>query len=68
MNVSTVEAVSANQFRIIYHPEQDPTENLIASAVSKHWQLQELVREQDSLEDIFMHLIKDDAPLAEVKN
>ncbi len=68
MNVSTVEAVSANQFRIIYHPEQDPTENLIASAVAKHWQLQELVREQDSLEDIFMHLIKDDAPLAEVKN
>ncbi|AUZ85357.1 ABC transporter ATP-binding protein [Methylophaga nitratireducenticrescens] len=68
MNVSTVEAVSANQFRILYHPEQDPTENLIASAVSKHWQLQELVREQDSLEDIFMHLIKDDAPLAEVKN
>jgi len=68
MNVSMVEAVSANQFRIIYHPEQDPTENLIASAVSKHWQLQELVREQDSLEDIFMHLIKDDAPLAEVKN
>lgn len=67
MNVSTVEAVSANQFRIIYHPEQDPTENLIASAVAKHWQLQELVREQDSLEDIFMHLIKDDAPLAEVK-
>ncbi|WP_292756155.1 ABC transporter ATP-binding protein [Methylophaga sp. UBA2689] len=68
MNVSTVEAISANQFRIIYHPEQDPTENLIASAVSKHWQLQELVREQDSLEDIFMHLIKDDSPLAEVKN
>lgn len=68
MNVSSVETVSANQFRILYHPEQDPTENLIASAVSKHWKLQELVREQDSLEDIFMHLIKDDAPLAEVKN
>lgn len=67
-NVSSVESVSANQFRILYHPEQDPTENLIASAVSKHWKLQELVREQDSLEDIFMHLIKDDAPLAEVKN
>ena len=67
-NVSSVEPVSANQFRILYHPEQDPTENLIASAVSKHWQLQELLREQDSLEDIFMHLIKDDAPLAEVKN
>jgi len=67
-NVSSVESVSANQFRILYHPEQDPTENLIASAVSKHWHLQELVREQDSLEDIFMHLIKDDAPLAKVTN
>lgn len=67
-NVSSVEIVSPQQFRILYHLEQDPTESLLANAVSKQWQLQELVREQDSLEDIFMHLIKDDAPIAEVKN
>lgn len=67
-NVSSVEAVSPKQFRILYQPERDPTENLIANAVTKGWQLQELIREKDSLEDIFMYLIKDDTPIAEVKN
>jgi len=67
-HVSSVEVLSSQQFRIIYHPEQDPTENLLAKAISNQWQLQELVREQDSLEDIFMQLIKIDAPNAEVKN
>ena len=59
-NVSSVEALSSNQFRIIFHPEQDPTESLLANAVSQQWQMQELVREQDSLEDIFMQLINTD--------
>ncbi|MBN46092.1 MULTISPECIES: ABC transporter ATP-binding protein [unclassified Methylophaga] len=58
--VSSVEALSSNQFRIIFHPEQDPTESLLANAVSQQWQMQELVREQDSLEDIFMQLINTD--------
>lgn len=67
-NISAVEIISPQQFRIVYQPEQDPTENLLAVAVAKQWALNELVREQDSLEDIFMHLIKDDASIAEVKN
>lgn len=67
-NISAVEIISPQQFRIVYQPEQDPTENLLAVAVAKQWALNELVREQDSLEDIFMHLIKDDASIAEFKN
>lgn len=67
-NISAVEIISPQQFRIVYQPEQDPTENLLAVAVAKQWALNELVREQDSLEDIFMHLIKNDASIAEVKN
>lgn len=67
-NVMSVEVLSAQQLRILYHPENDPTENLLSNAVTKHWQLQELVREQDSLEDIFMQLINIDTAATEVNN
>ncbi|MDO8826084.1 ABC transporter ATP-binding protein [Methylophaga sp.] len=67
-HVASVEVLSAQQLRILYHPENDPTENLLSHAVTKHWQLQELVREQDSLEDIFMQLINIDTAAAEVNN
>lgn len=59
-NVSSVELVSANQFRIFFNPGNNPTEVLLSNAVSKQWQLQELLVEQDSLEDIFMQLINSD--------
>lgn len=59
-DVSSVELVSTNQFRIFFKPGSNPTEVLLSNAVSKQWQLQELLVEQDSLEDIFMQLINSD--------
>lgn len=59
-DVSSVEAVSANQFKIFFKPGKNPTDVLLSNAVSKQWQLQELLIEQDSLEDIFMQLINSD--------
>jgi ABC-2 type transport system ATP-binding protein len=59
-DVSSVEVVSANQFRIFFKPGNNPTEVLLSNAVSKQWQLHELLVEQDSLEDIFMQLINSD--------
>jgi len=67
-HVASVEVLSSQQFRILYHPENDPTENLLTQAVSKQWQLQELVREQDSLEDIFMQLVNFDTAAVETIN
>ncbi|THK42516.1 ABC transporter ATP-binding protein [Methylophaga sp. SB9B] len=67
-HVASVEVLSSQQFRILYHPENDPTESLLTQAVSKQWQLQELVREQDSLEDIFMQLINFDTAAVETIN
>ncbi|ODN67334.1 ABC transporter ATP-binding protein [Methylophaga muralis] len=67
-HVASVEVLSSQQFRILYHPENDPTESLLIQAVSKQWQLQELVREQDSLEDIFMQLINFDTAAVETIN
>jgi ABC-2 type transport system ATP-binding protein len=67
-HVASVEVLSSQQFRIIYQPENDPTENLLTQAVSKQWQLRELVREQDSLEDIFMQLINFDTAAVETIN
>lgn len=59
-DVSSVELISVNQFRIFFKPGNNPTDRLLSNAVSKQWQLQELLVEQDSLEDIFMQLINSD--------
>lgn len=63
-DISSVETLSPHQFRIFYPPERNPTESLLYNAFSKQWQLQELVREQDSLEDVFMQLIHFTPPAA----
>lgn len=58
--VISVDALSENQFRLDFQPEQNPTEELLSKAVSQHWQLIELNPEQHSLEDVFMKLIQQD--------
>ncbi len=63
--VTSVEAVSQNQFRVHYHPEQNPTENLLEQAVTHHWQLTALIPEQHSLEDVFMNIIQQEQSLTE---
>ncbi len=56
--VSSVETLSPTQFKLHYHPENNPTELLLEQAVSRRWQLMELTPIQHSLEDVFMNLIQ----------
>lgn len=58
--VLSVETLSTTQFRLHYHPENNPTESLLSQAVAQHWQLQQLTPEQHSLEDVFMKIIKNE--------
>lgn len=66
--VLSVAPLSTGQFRLVYQPEQDPTDLLLSRAVTEQWRLQELIREQDSLEEIFMQLINTDSHQAEELN
>lgn len=59
--VTAIEQLSAQQVRLHYLAENTPTQQLLAAAVNGQWQLQELIHEQDSLEDIFMELINSEA-------
>ncbi|MDQ7072689.1 MAG: ATP-binding cassette domain-containing protein [Gammaproteobacteria bacterium] len=63
--VSSVEALSQNQFRVHYQPEHNPTDILLEQAVSHHWQLTALIPEQHSLEDVFMNIIQQEQSLTE---
>lgn len=59
--VTAIEQLSAQQIRLHYMATNAPTQQLLAAAVNGQWQLQELIHEQDSLEDIFMELINSEA-------
>ncbi|OUR64572.1 ABC transporter ATP-binding protein [Methylophaga sp. 42_25_T18] len=63
--VLAVEALSTTQFRLHYHPDNNPTESLLNQSVSQHWQLQQLTPEHHSLEDVFMKIIKNEKPSTE---
>lgn len=67
-DVSSVELISVNQFRIFFKPGNNPTDVMLSNAVAKQWQLQELLVEQDSLEDIFMQLINTDLSTSGAKD
>ncbi|RKZ79078.1 MAG: ABC transporter ATP-binding protein, partial [Gammaproteobacteria bacterium] len=56
--INSVEALSPTRFRLHYQPDNNPTQELLAYAVSEQWQLTELAPEQHSLEDVFMNIIQ----------
>ena len=56
--ITDVNALSEQQFKLHYQPETDPTQQLLAEAVAKQWQLTSLMPEQHSLEDVFMNIIQ----------
>jgi len=58
--VSDVETISATKFRLLHMPDVDPTEQLLASAVTNNWQLKQLTPQQHSLEEVFMKVIQDE--------
>jgi ABC-2 type transport system ATP-binding protein len=57
-----------NKLHIHYSPEQDPTDVLVQSAVHNGWQLKQLTPQQHTLEDAFMQIIHNEAPIEESTN
>lgn len=55
--ITHVESLGAQQFRLHFLPDQDPTDSLINVAVVENWQLTQLTPEQDSLEQLFTQLV-----------
>ncbi len=58
--VDQVEALEAGRFRVYLAPDSNP-EFLTEAAVRADWGLYELVPEQQSLEDLFIELTRDEA-------
>jgi ABC-2 type transport system ATP-binding protein len=54
--VTTVEAVTDNQFAIHYEPGHSPAEAIVETAVQKGWRLSQLTPEKRSLEQIFVDI------------
>ncbi|PHS32171.1 MAG: ABC transporter ATP-binding protein [Methylophaga sp.] len=63
--VTSVETLSPTQFKLHYHPENNPTELLLELAVHQKWQLMELTPINHSLEDTFMNIIQQENSLME---
>lgn len=62
--VIQVETLAAQQFRLHFSPEQDPTDHLLQTAVTENWQLTQLTPEQDSLEQLFTQLVNNETEAA----
>jgi gliding motility-associated transport system ATP-binding protein len=58
--VLSVDVLTDTQFRLHYHPDNNPTALLLQQAVTQNWQLQQLTPEQHSLEDVFMKIIQNE--------
>jgi ABC-2 type transport system ATP-binding protein len=56
--ITDIEAISENQYRLLYQPEQNPTQAFITTCANKQWPLLSLTPEKASLEDVFMHIIE----------
>ncbi len=60
-DIATVEAAGENRFRIRFAPDADPTATLVSRANAENWGLYQLNPAQTSLEDVFVHLTKNEA-------
>lgn len=58
--VNDVEKIDEQHVRLSYLPDQNPTQNLLRSAVENSWPLTSLMPEQHSLEDVFMKIIREE--------
>jgi ABC-2 type transport system ATP-binding protein len=56
--ITDIEAISENQYRLLYQPEHNPTQAFITTCANKQWPLLSLTPEKASLEDVFMHIIE----------
>lgn len=64
--VTSVDKLGDQGFRLNYAPEHNPTEALLAQAVSLHWGLYELMPERLSLEQVFVDITTEEQDTPEV--
>ncbi|MGD2138943.1 MAG: ATP-binding cassette domain-containing protein [Burkholderiales bacterium] len=55
-----VEKVNDSAFRIISQPDQDPTDRLVRTSVERDWGLFQLAPARASVEEVFVHLTRQD--------
>ena len=60
-DVASVEASGEGRFRVRFAPDSDPTATLVSKANAENWGLHQLNPAQTSLEDVFVHLTKNEA-------
>lgn len=59
--VRSVEALSAQRFRLFHEADADPAEALVKRSVEADWGLVELTPAETTLEEVFLHLTQSDA-------
>jgi hypothetical protein len=55
-----VEQVGDDAFRIVSQPDQDPTDMLLRASVEHNWGLFQLAPTRASVEEVFVHLTRQD--------
>lgn len=58
--ITTVETAGEGTFRIRFAPDADPTALLVSRAGAEDWGLHQLTPAQTSLEDVFVHLTREE--------
>jgi ABC-2 type transport system ATP-binding protein len=58
--VLDVAAMTAQRFRLHYHPDANPTQTLLKQAVEQQWSLTTLMPEQHTLEEVFLKIIQNE--------
>jgi ABC-2 type transport system ATP-binding protein len=58
--IASVETAGEGRFRIRFAPDSDPTATLVSRANTENWGLHQLNPAQTSLEDVFVHLTKNE--------
>ena len=54
--ISSVEPLSATQFRVLHNPVENPSGALLTLAGQRGWQLEQLTPLQASLEEVFVKI------------
>jgi len=54
--ISSVEPLSATQFRVLHNPDENPSSALLTLAGQRGWQLEQLTPLQASLEEVFVKI------------
>ncbi len=60
--VITTTALSEGRFKLHYQPDHNPTQTILAQAVTHDWKLTMMTPEQHSLEEVFMNIIQQERP------